>query len=331
MPRLTRRLVTIPLYFALFALAVVSLPVALVAAIASDLARGVRFAVTRALLFFTWYLGCECVGLLHAFGLWLWRLAAHPEPARWLAANVRLKARWAGWLWRGAEIFFGLRAEIEGDREAARGPVLVLMRHASTADTILTSTFLTLRHGTDFRHVIKRELLWDPCLDVAGHRLPNYFVDRDSDDSAAEIRAVARLAEDLGPGDGVLIYPEGTRFTPAKRARILEKLTASGDRELAHRASSLVNVLPPRLGGTLGLLDAAPGVDVVFCAHVGFDGIQSFNQFLAGGLVNRTVRIAYWRVPAANIPADRDARIDWLFDHWARIDAWIAEHGTKDP
>jgi len=220
--------------------------------------------------------------------------------------------------------------QVEDEPPSIRGPLLVFMRHASTADTILTSVLLTHRHGVDFRHVIKRELRWDPCLDVMGNRLPNYFVDRESPDSAAEIAGVQRLARDLGPRDGVLLYPEGTRFTPEKRARILERLQQRGEQSLLERARALSHVLPPRFGGALGLLDAAPDTDVLFCAHVGFDGIQSFHEFLRGGLVHRTVSVVYWRVPAAEIPHDRDARIDWLFAWWSRIDRWVQEH-AEDP
>ena len=31
----------------------------------------------------------------------------------------------------------------------------------------------------------------------------------------------------------------------------------------------------------------------------------------------------WWRVPRAEIPADREARIDWLFGWWEQIDRWI--------
>jgi 1-acyl-sn-glycerol-3-phosphate acyltransferase len=62
-------------------------------------------------------------------------------------------------------------------------------------------------------------------LDIVGNRLANCFVRRNSGDSDREIAAVQRLMEDLGPNDGVLIYPEGTRFTEAKRRRILDHLT----------------------------------------------------------------------------------------------------------
>ncbi len=30
-------------------------------------------------------------------------------------------------------------------------------------------------------------------------------------------------------------------------------------------------------------------------------------------------------MPAEEIPAGTDARIDWLFDWWRTLDAWVAE------
>jgi 1-acyl-sn-glycerol-3-phosphate acyltransferase len=325
----TRRLVTIPLYFVLLGAALALLPLALPAALLSDWVRRTPLAATRTVLFFVWYLAFECVGLAAAFGVWLWKCVLRPGEERWREANVRLKCAWARGLLAGARLLFGMRVEVEDEPVHIEGPLLLFMRHASTADTILTSVLLTHRHGIDFRHVIKRELLWDPCLDVVGNRLPNYFVDRSSTDSPREIAGVQALARDLGPRDGVLIYPEGTRFTPEKQARILERLEARGDADLLARARALTCVLPPRLGGPLGLLDAAPEADVLFCAHVGFEGIQSFHQFLRGGLVNRTIQVVYWRVPAAEVPRDRDARIDWLFDWWGRIDRWVHERAKE--
>jgi 1-acyl-sn-glycerol-3-phosphate acyltransferase len=321
-----RRAITIPGYFVLFAAALALLPVAVPLAALSDLARDSRFAAARAMLFFVWYLGCEVLGLSAAFALWLAQQALRPTHAQWLAWNFRLKCWWGRQLVRGARLCFSLRFQVDGRDALGRGPHLVFMRHASTADTILTTALLSDPLGLDYRHVMKRELLWDPCIDVAGNRLPNYFVDRDSTDSAREIACVRRLAEDLTAGHGVLIYPEGTRFTPEKRARILDKLASGGHAELLARAHALRHVLPPRLGGPIALLDYAPPCDVVFCAHVGFDGIQSFREFLSGNLVGRLVHLSYWVVPARDVPADRDARIDWLFEHWRRVDEWVGAH-----
>jgi len=323
---LYRRLITIPGYLALFAAALGSLPLLLPLAALVDVARGTPLALARALLFFTWYLGCEAAGIAACGVLWLAGLHPGVSRERYLQWHFRLKCWWARQLVRGARWCFGLRFDVEGLEDLGEGPFLLFMRHASTADAILTSAILSDGRGLDFRHVIKRELLWDPCLDLCGNRLPNFFVDRDSPDSAREIAGVQALARGLGPRDGVLIYPEGTRFTEAKRARILEKLAEKGDTALLARARALHHVLPPRLGGPLGLLQAAPGTDALFCAHVGFDGIRSFNEFLRGGLVKRTVRMIYWRVPGDRIPGDRDAQIDWLFEQWRRVDDWVGAH-----
>ena len=108
------------------------------------------------------------------------------------------------------------------------------------------------------RYVLKRELLWDPCLDIVGHRLPNCFIERGAKISAPEIERIRGLAQDLGPTDGVLIYPEGTRFTPERREAVLARIEARGDTALLERARALQNVLPPRLGGSLALLEESP-------------------------------------------------------------------------
>ena len=242
-----------------------------------------------------------------------------------LPRNVALQSWWANVLYRGAERIFAFHTIVEGDDAVVPGPILVFIRHVSQADTLLPVVYITRRHGIALRFVLKRELLWDPCLDIVGRRLPNVFVRRGSGQSAREIAELQRLMDDLGPREGVLIYPEGTRFTPAKLARVLAKLAEHPDRAIVARASRLVNVLPPHSGGPLGLLERNHGVDVVFCAHTGLEGAGSPTDLLAGGLVGSTVRVRFWRVPYADIPATSAARIDWLYDQWQRIDDWIGE------
>jgi 1-acyl-sn-glycerol-3-phosphate acyltransferase len=163
--------------------------------------------------------------------------------------------------------------------------------------------------------------LWDPCLDVVGNRLPNVFVDRQSADSEREIAAVRALATGLGPSDGVLIYPEGTRFTPGKLARVMARI-GERDPERHGRVRSLRRVLPIQLGGPSALLDAA-GCDVVFLAHTGLDAAITLREVFAGALVGRRIRVAMWRVPVREIPRDRSAWSAWLDAQWARMDAWV--------
>jgi 1-acyl-sn-glycerol-3-phosphate acyltransferase len=129
----------------------------------------------------------------------------------------------------------------------------------------------------------------------------------------------------MGEGEGILIYPEGTRCTPAKLARAKEVI-ASRQPEIAPLANRLQNILPPRLGGPLALLEEAEGVDVVFCGHVGFDGFQHISDIWTGGLVGKTIRVRFWRHPAAEVPAGEDARVAWLYERWQTVDDWVGEN-----
>jgi 1-acyl-sn-glycerol-3-phosphate acyltransferase len=316
----------------LFAVAVSTLPLTLLAAAAADMAKRTPWSFTRCVLFFTWYLACEVVGIVVSTGAWL--LLQIPAPRRrerYLRWHFKLECLWARWLLRGAATIFGMRFEVEGDDDIGTAPLLLFMRHASVGDTVIPTAFLSDRWGLRLRHVMKRELLWDPCLDLVGNRVPNYFVDRRGAESTREIAGVAALAEDMRPGDGVVLFPEGTRFTQPKREKILEKLARDGHPGIEARARSLVHVLPPKLGGALALLESRPDADVMFCAHVGFDRATSFSTFLRGGLVRTTIKVIFWRITAAEVPADREARIAWFFDQWTRVDRWIGVQRGEVP
>jgi 1-acyl-sn-glycerol-3-phosphate acyltransferase len=205
--------------------------------------------------------------------LWLVSLGGRREA--WLGeATWRLQQLWAGALFGAARALFRIRVEVSGDGEVEPGPVLVLLRHASIVDTLLPANLIARPHGIHLRYVLKRELLSDPCLDVAGRRLPNYFVRRGTGE-AREVERVRALAEGLGAEDGVLIYPEGTRFTPARRERALARIAARrgrarrgrrsppAPRPAGHRLGPAADRLPrspqPRQGRGLPLRgDASP-------------------------------------------------------------------------
>jgi hypothetical protein len=168
--------------------------------------------------------------------------------------------------------------------------------------------------------VLKKELLWDPCLDVVGHRLPNHFLDREATDAAPELDALRRLGEGLGERDVAVIFPEGTRASPAKRERALAAI-ARNDPARSERLAALTHVLPPRPAGTLALLDGAADADVVLAWHSGLDGLDTFGG-IARHLAHRPppVRLAARRVPRTEVPAG-DQRAQWLDDQWLRLDA----------
>jgi 1-acyl-sn-glycerol-3-phosphate acyltransferase len=317
--RWRRRLVSVPAVLLAAALAVALLPLLLPLAAAVDLARGSRLAAARSLLFVTLFLLCESAGIVISALIWL----AARGPERSMEANHQLQRRWSQALAWGLRVFFGARYALEGDAPPERGPALLLVRHASSADTLLPMSLAAIPADLRVRYVLKKELLADPCLDIVGHRLPNVFVDR-ARGGPWEIAAVGRLVAGMGPRDVGVIFPEGTRFTPERRQRVLEKLAAEGHLEALERAGALTHTLPPRPGGALAMIEAAPEADVYFVGHAGLEGVRTMADLLGGALVGRAVRVRLWRVPAGEIPADPLARRRWLYERWAALDRWVA-------
>jgi 1-acyl-sn-glycerol-3-phosphate acyltransferase len=318
----SRRAVSLPLLAALGALAGVTAPLWIVGGLAADAVTGKARLLprTRAMAFFALYLACEFLGVAAAAGLWLLSLGGRVGgPRRYVDLNAALQRRWTAALFGGATRLFSMRVEVEGLDLARTGPLLLFVRHSSTADTVLAAALVANPNRLLLRYVLKRELLWDPCLDIVGRRLPNAFVDRASPRSQGEIEAVARLARDLDSRSAVLIYPEGTRFSPAKRKAAVEMLRSKGKLDLAALAAGYLNVLPPRVGGPLALLDAAPGVDLLLVEHT---GAASFHEFWSGKLVGKTVRVRLRRIPASEIPDT--GRDRWLFERWVEVDRWIS-------
>jgi 1-acyl-sn-glycerol-3-phosphate acyltransferase len=322
--RWLRRTASFSLLAIAFALVLaLAVPTIALAALA-DLVRPTRrWARVRAIVCVGYLVVCEVLGVLAAFALWVAYLF-HWRRARFVRHNAALQRAWTGALFHGAVKVYGMTVDVEGADAAAPTPFLLFIRHLSTVDTVLAAALIANPRRIVLRYVLKRELLWDPCLDVVGRRLPNLFVARDGSLRDREIAGVRALADGLGAGEGVLIYPEGTRFTPGKLARAIDKLATTADAELVERARRMRHVLPPRPGGPLALLDRDPPLDVVFVAHRGLEGATSLADLWRGALVGSRLRVRLQRVPAADIPAGDAARLRWLYDRWLDVDAWIA-------
>jgi 1-acyl-sn-glycerol-3-phosphate acyltransferase len=193
---------------------------------------------------------------------------------------------------------------------------------------MLPGRFVVRPHGIKLRYVLKKELLIDPALDIGGNRLPNYFIDR-SGNSREELAALRELARSLQEDEGVLIYPEGTRYSDQKRIELSNRWEDVGGAPGAI-AAGLRRVLPPRPGGTLAILDVTDA-DVVVLAHRGLEGFARMSDMWAGGIVGTTVDVSFWRVPRSSIPETEDARIEWLFRLWAEVDSWVGSRAVAEP
>ena len=318
---------TIPAAVLALATSLLTLPLLLPLAVVADLLRAAgrrSFVSVRLLLFGVCFLVTEVTGLVLLLAVWLSSLG---RPALRAARTWPVQRWYTAMHFRALRTIFRLRFELAGEDAATPGPVLVLVRHASVIDSLVPAVFLANVHRIRLRYVLKRELLVDPCLDLAGHWLPNRFVARDGVDTAREVDAVRSLKAGLGPDEGVSLYPEGTRFTAAKRRRVIERLTGVA----RARAERLRHLLPIRPGGVLALLDAPPACDLLFVGHHGLEGFAHVADILRGELVGRTVRLRFWRVRAASIPAQAEARLEWLAQQWQCMDDWLSAEDVANP
>lgn len=326
----SRRLLTIPGLWILTALTTALLAPALAFAIPYDLVRRRPMLLTRFILCMWATIAWHNVGLAAMFLWWIAGLRwLGLEPRRWVQWNRMIEGWWGNLIIGIPELCYGMRVEVEGDELLLPGPVLIFSRHASVIDTMLPLRILERWHRMVARIVKKRELLMDPCVDGISQRMPRTFVRRGSSNPERETALLGRLTGGMDADDGLWIYPEGTRFTRAKRDQILSRLETK-DPEAAARAAELTHTLPPRPAGTAALLKHCRGMDVVFCAHTGLEAANRLENLLNGSLYKRRVVVKFWRVPAAQVPVDPGEQIRWMHRQWKRVDRWVAEHQDPD-
>lgn len=315
-PVLKRRLLTIPGFLLAALLVTLLFPVLLLLALLASLWKPLHGAVPT-LFFITGYLWFEAAGILAAPVIWLLNRSPHAA----MRANFAMQCWWASGLMRMAQRFFALRLTLHNEGALAGGPALVLPRHASIADTVLPVTYFAKPFKTHLRYVMKRELLIDPCLDIYGNRLPNHFVDRSGQDTEAAVGGIRKLTETLSETEGMLLYPEGTRYSPTKHEALRRK--GNQNPKLVQQLDRWPDLLPPRLGGTLAMLESNPGRDLLFMAHVGFEGSSHFKNLINGSWRRAQVHLAFWRVPFAQIPTQRDELMTFLFEQWDRMQSTV--------
>jgi len=277
-----------------------------------------RFPLARLLLFGVCWAWLETVGVFCSALLWI------VGQSKNVPRHYALQRWWADRLLRALKATCGFSVEVENIDSLKPGPVILLARHASLADSLVSAYVVTTLAHMNPRFVLKRELLADPCLDVVGQRLPNHFLDRQATDSAPELEALQSLVTDIDASTVGIIFPEGTRANNKKRTRALEKI-ATNDPDRADRLSDMRHLLPPRPAGAAAMLRGCTSADVVVAWHVGFEGLDTFGGILKAISSDMPpIRFHLRRVSRDEIP---DASISngegftrWLDDEWMRMD-----------
>jgi hypothetical protein len=323
-PRVVRRLVLVPVGFAVCLLLVAASPLLLLVAALVDLFADRRMPTLRLVAFGIVYAAHDAAALVGLLVLWVLSGAGlRLGSPRFQGAHYALMRFWIAGVNRAARRLFRLRIRIEDRPEPRSGPVLVFSRHAGPGNSLMLVGVLMLGYRRNPRIVMLEKLQFEPFFDVIGNRLPNRFIRHDPASRERSIEEIAGLAAGTGERDAFVLFPEGKDFTPSLRERAIASLRRRGHEDEARKAELMERVLPPRSAGVLAAVTAAPEADVCFVAHTVLEDVGSFAQLRRRGPLDHPVLSRYWRIPAAEVPRDEAVLIPWLFDWWARIDDWI--------
>jgi 1-acyl-sn-glycerol-3-phosphate acyltransferase len=235
----------------------------------------------------------------HLYGGWILRVLARvPAPRR-----RRFAAEWRAW-WGDASFAavsaaLGLRVTLRIPKEVfaePEMPVVVVANHRKTLD-ILVLTALVRRLGRPpVEWVMKKQLrhraafLGHSCI-MSG----SAFVGRDGNvsDLLAVARAAAKARES---GSGIVIFPEGTRFSERKRK------------------DGFARVLPPRQGG-FDMIRASLPTYPVLSVTIDWQDRGGATALASHSLAGATVVVTC----VLHAPEDA-ARPGWLDVEWRRKD-----------
>jgi 1-acyl-sn-glycerol-3-phosphate acyltransferase len=331
-PVVVRRLVLAPLMIVATILAVTGLPVLLLVAAAASTVLPGRWRPLRLVWMVLLYLVLESVALIALFALWVASgFGWHIRSPRFQRAHYKIVRWYLQVLFWECRRVLHIRVDVEGPPPTSYvgRRLLILSRHAGPGDSFLVVHALVNWYDREPRIVLKDTLQWDPAIDVVLNRLPNRFIrpnrDKHSRNSDLVQDHVGELSRNLDENDAFVIFPEGGNFTEHRRKRAIDRLHRLGLIEEAERAEQLQHVMAPKPGGVLAALTNADDADVVFVAHTGVEHMVTVLDVWRELPMDTAIEMRWWLVPAADVPKDREARIDWLFDWWKQIDDWIAE------
>lgn len=309
-----RRPITVLGVFFMALALTVTLPLWVVITMMVDAVRGRwRFPISRLLAFGMLWAWLETSLLIAALFLFV---IGH---SRNVPAHYALLKWWTRGIIQALGFTVGLHITVVGAENIGPGPLIAFCRHASLADSIMSAWILSSLVGLQPRYVLKKELKMDPSLDILGHRLPNYFIDRKSADIAGELQGIEQMASGLGVKDAVVIFPEGSRASAKKRARSLERLRERAPQR-AEKLSGLTYLIPPKPAGASALLAAVPEANVLTMWHTGFDGLDTFSGILNHlGKTKPQVLVHLEEIKRATIPSG-EAFVAWLDTKWVEMD-----------
>lgn len=286
-----------------------------------------RFPTLRLCVFAGVYLVHDWIGVLSA--TWLWLTGSFGRKLN-IESHRKVQAWWATSLLTWAGRLLGVKLDLGDPTHFPKSQVIVLSRHASMVDAIIPASVIADGLQRYVHYALKRELRWDPSLDLFGGRLGNHFVAR-GNNTEVEEAALYEMAVNAMPDSALVIFPEGTYATPHTRARVLRSLQRLGDPEILARAEKLEALLPPKPAGTLALLRGQPEADVVVVGHVGLEGVAELRGLRRRLPLCEPVVVRWWTHTRAELPSTDAALTEWLAQRWQELDRWVVTSPRSRP
>jgi len=309
-----RRTLTYTLVTAAFVLSVATVWLWVPLCLVVDFVR--KTSVTRAVFFVSNYLLFQIIAIVMLSVTWFrYYLLSGGDCPTYREKTHWVQRTWAKYLLSTTTYILAVSLHVDGGYEFGEQKIILAARHTSIGDTFLPLALASIPYEKKLGFVMKKELEWDPAIDFAVSHLDHIFITRGTGDALDEIAQVGKLAKSPEL-DGVVIFPEGTRYTKKKWGQVKKSMEEHGNEKLVNWMTDNPNVLPPRPGGILALLENNDSADVVFLAHRGFENARRFRDVLNGTFAGSDIYIKIWGVKFEDLPTTESDQKDWIMENW---------------
>lgn len=195
----------------------------------------------------------------------------------------------------------GIQVEVTGQLPDHPSPIIIA-NHQTWFDIAIVQ-HLIVSHGTIAKFLMKRELLWVPVVGWVCYAMnfPRLNRGQGTDARQRDYGAIQQVSKTLADERGaLLIFPEGTRFTPKKHKA---------------QAAPYTHLLNPKPGGLKIALATAPPNTPVADITLIYEGDTNFWRCLHGATKKIHAKIQVFD----SIPPE--AVNEWLTSHWHQKDA----------
>lgn len=230
---------------------------------------------------------------------------------------------WGWWAW-GVQTLVGLKVIVTGDDIPKKENAIVICNHQGMSD-ILVLLCISFASGciSYTTWLAKDAIKYVPGLGWGLAFLETVFLKRDWMSDEKNIRATfARFVDEKVP-IWLIMFPEGTRMTPAKHEKSVALSKEKGTHEFKH-------LLYPRPRGfsaaVLGLRDH---IDAVYSVTIGYEnGAPTLTQLIRGD--HDRVHAHVKRFPVAVLPEKMEDISNWLVDDFVNSDEALKEFNAKN-